>query len=517
MTQLLAVDYNLCKQATLEAGGRMTQFSDLQLKSWRIRVLIALSLALALVAVGAQAQDFIFDCARIDEFILLDTHVYPEEHEWYGRNCVEKEEEIIHWPPLPTPTPRPPVDTCGQLPAHIGVSGHRVFHTQCQRLGAAGVGNDALMAQGVLDAVDVWAHVDSEVRVCFRQQGRLKFLDAATAPRQVSDLAAEYVDGSTCGRINRVGTVVLLPGGAPQGSAAGSGDGEPPIATTSVGSTTICELETNALLSLRAGPSISYSRLLSMPAGSGFIARARIGDWYMVNFEGQWGWSSARHMTASPACDALDDQHAVILPQAVDSPAPPAEASTTESEETGPVADAVMSGCQLTTVALINLRAGPGLAYEVLAEIPYQATLRATAEADDWFEVEYLSQTGWVSREYVYRWGSCDVFGNESEMLPAPTPEPSAPQAETQAALAEEKVMDLTFADARPLTGCNLQSGDIINLRAGPGIDYAVLAEIPNETNLTATARTRDWFKVQHEAAVGWVHIDYVFRNGACG
>ena len=102
-------------------------------------------------------------------------------------------------------------------------------------------------------------------------------------------------------------------------------------------------------------------------------------------------------------------------------------------------------------------------------------------------------------------------------MLPASTPEPSAPEAEAQEAIAEEKVMEMTFEDARPLTNCNLRSGDIINLRGGPGLEYAVIAEIPNETNLMATARTRNWFKVEHEAAVGWVHIDYVFRNGACG
>jgi len=497
----------------------MKQFYDLMLKNWRIRILVAfgLALALALIAAGALAQaDPVFDCAQLDEFILFGNTLYPEEREWYDENCVEEEEEFIVWPPLPTPTPRPPVDTCGQLPADIIVSGHRQFTTQCQRLGAGGVGHDALVAQGILDALDVWAKVDAEVRVCFRRHGILKFLDAATAPRRVSDLAAEYIDGLTCGRINRVGTVVLLPGGAPQVTTAETSNGESQLTATSVGSTTSCELETNARLSLRAGPSVYYSRLLSMPRGSGFVARARIGDWYMVNYKGQWGWSSAEHMTASPACDALDDERALILPPLVDTPVPEAEASMADTEETMPDADTpAMSGCKLTTVSIINLRAGPGLEYEVLAEIPYQTSLSATAESDDWFKVAYMSQAGWERREYIMRWGSCHVFGDESEMLPAPTPEPSAPEA--QEVMAPETVMELTFEAVRPLTDCNLRSGDIINLRAGPGLEYAVIAEIPNETILMTTARTRDWFKVEHEAAVGWVHIDYVFRNGACG
>ena len=95
-----------------------------------------------------------------------------EERAWYARNCVEEEEEeFIAWPPLPTPTPRPPVDTCSQVPADIVVSGYRSFSTQCQGLGAAGVGNDTLIAQGILDALDVWATVDAEARVCFRLAG----------------------------------------------------------------------------------------------------------------------------------------------------------------------------------------------------------------------------------------------------------------------------------------------------------------------------------------------------------
>ena len=234
------------------------------------------------------------------------------------------------------------------------------------------------------------------MRVCFRRHGSLKFLDAATAPRLVSDLAAEYIDGLTCGRINRVGTVVLLPGGAAAlVTAADTSGAELLLTATSAVSTTSCELETNARLSLRTGPSVYYSRLFSMPRGSRFVARARIGDWYMVNFQGQWGWSSAEHMIASPACDTLDDERAIILPPLVETPAPEADAETADTEETMPEADTpALPGCQLTTVSIINMRAGPGLEYEVLAEIPYQASLSATAESDDWFKVVVSEPSG---------------------------------------------------------------------------------------------------------------------------
>ena len=67
------------------------------------------------------------------------------------------------------------------------------------------------------------------------------------------------------------------------------------------------------------------------------------------------------------------------------------------------------------------------------------------------------------------------------------------------------------------LTDCRLRTGDIINLRSGPGLDHDVILEIPFLTNLTATDRSWDWFQVEYEGETGWVNIEVVFRNGDCG
>ena len=84
------------------------------------------------------------------------------------------------------------------------------YNVQCRQVGPAGVGIADLIAQGVLDAVDIWHIVESGVQVCFRNQGMLKFLDAATSPRAILDLPSQAIDGLTCGTIDRAGTVVLL-------------------------------------------------------------------------------------------------------------------------------------------------------------------------------------------------------------------------------------------------------------------------------------------------------------------
>lgn len=428
-----------------------------------------------------------------------------------------------------TPTPRPPADTCAHLPAEISVKGFQPFSTQCRRVGAASVGNASLMAQGILDAVDIWGNVGGEVQVCFQRQGRLYFLDASTSPRLVSDLPAERFNGMTCGRINRAGTVAILPGGAPASEPASepavvASESESAPEQTGPTSTTSCQLVTSGYLSLRAGPSVHYARILSMPRGRRLVARARIDNWFMVNYQGQLGWAHGQYLAASPGCDGLGEAGAIILPPMVETPAPQPEEAIRDSEVAAPEseatemveqADEAQVGCQVTTVDIVNLRAGPGLEYEVYAEIPYESVLSAMAITRNWFQVVYEGITGWISRQYVFRWGNCDV---PSEAGAIPRDEPPAPQTEARETSTESSQADV-MADiaGRPLSYCDLRTGDIINLRQGPGLEYSVLAEIPYRTNLSARERSGDWFKVDYQSDIGWVHIDYVFRNGACG
>lgn len=61
---------------------------------------------------------------------------------------------------------------------------------------------------------------------------------------------------------------------------------------------------------------------------------------------------------------------------------------------------------------------------------------------------------------------------------------------------------------------------DVLNLRAGPGADQAVVAEIPNlSEGLVALGNTRDlgdsfWVEVDYEGTTGWVHYSFVGYMG---
>ena len=114
-------------------------------------------------------------------------------------------------PTPPTPT-REPFSTCADFQGpRISVRGYSLS-TQCQEVGALGIGNAQVLAGGFIYALDVWGYLGAGVQVCFDKPGRAIVLDAATAPRQIQPLAVYSQDGRGCVDLRRAGTIVLQPG-----------------------------------------------------------------------------------------------------------------------------------------------------------------------------------------------------------------------------------------------------------------------------------------------------------------
>ena len=310
-----------------------------------------------------------------------------------------------------------PIFNCAELPNRFRINGLG-NGTHCQTVTSAGVGVPSLVAQGVVDAVDIWGR-DSDVEVCFLNHGELKFLDAATSPRQLMDLAAVRINGMTCGHIDRAGTVVLLQ--AP---------------------TTEMDQE------------------------------------------------------ESPSGPVVDDSSTPV-----------------EAAEVDPVA-----GCQLMTTDYVSLRVGPSVNYARLDVIPRNRRLNALSRTEAWYRVAYDGQTGWISAEFVDTSGECDTVSDTvTIVLPLETPEEAQMQAPEAASPAEDSPADAPGRMGSALTDCRLRTGDIINLRSGPGLDHDIIIEIPFLTDLTAIDRSWDWFQVEYNGETGWVNIEVVFRNGDCG
>jgi len=351
-----------------------------------------------LIAASALAQDFYFDCTTLEALAQDGNYVYPEEEEWYAENCKEEDDddddeelgELIDTQAISLPQAGnpPKVETCLTLPSSVVVTTSSP-HVQCRRLDAAGVANAELIAQGILDAVDVQGWVEVPMQVCFSRQGRLLFLDASTAPRLQSNLAVENINGLTCGMIDRVGTVVLLQGAVAQAGESGESIAVPPPEPAAEAyRVSNCELTTTDDLSLRAGPSVNYARLDIIPNATSLAATARNGNWFLLEFEQRRGWASADYGTLSASCDVAGDSIDTYL--AIRAPG----ART-------------LTDCDLWAGDIINLRLGPGLDHDIAAEIPFRTNLIATERSDDWFKVEYNDIMGWVNIDYVFRNGAC--------------------------------------------------------------------------------------------------------------
>ena len=266
-----------------------------------------------------------------------------------------------------TPTPRPPVDTCAHLPADIVVRGFQPFSTQCQRVSAASVGNAALIAQGILDAVDVWGIASGEMQVCFRMQGRLKFLDAATAPRAVLDLAAERIDGMTCGAIDRTGTVALLQASEPAVSQSRSLEQH-------------CGITTTANLKLRAEPTMDDAVIGYVPRDTALGLISRNEHWVKVEYQGEAGWIAANYVCESGDCDASVD----VVPAAA-------------GEADG----------SICTTGNLRVRAGPSQDAETIGFLRSGESLNALSRNAGWIEIAYQGETGWIGARYVSESGEC--------------------------------------------------------------------------------------------------------------
>ncbi len=112
--------------------------------------------------------------------------------------------------PAPAATAKPPVHTCKYLPSNIIVTVSN-DGPQCQQVSGASIGNAAVLAGGVIDAVDVWSYIGQGVEVCIMGSGRMTFLDAAGIPRVPETLASYLVSNYTCAFETRAGTFVLQP------------------------------------------------------------------------------------------------------------------------------------------------------------------------------------------------------------------------------------------------------------------------------------------------------------------
>ena len=183
---------------------------------------------------------------------------------------------------------------------------------QFRRLDNCGIGDQSVIDMGFLDAVDIWSNIGSGYSVCFPQEGRIVFLDAATSPRTLVFPDYHFDDGWTCASLDRAGTMVLVKSSDTASSAAATTTSATvtrrPGTDDSVDDAIALEdcLVTPRLnLRLRREP---WGTILDVvPSDTAVEAKARTQSWLNVTYLEQEGWMAAWLADSEGDCDWIED------------------------------------------------------------------------------------------------------------------------------------------------------------------------------------------------------------------
>ncbi len=139
-----------------------------------------------------------------------------------------------------------------------------------------------------------------------------------------------------------------------------------------------------------------------------------------------------------------------------------------------PTATTTISAVVATEDEVLRVRGGPGTEYAILGRLQPGTELTLLSRSADglWYQFTYPSDSdgrGWVFGEFLEIQGSSDQL----------------PMVQTQSTNARVATED-----------------EVLNVRGGPGTDYAVLGKLEPGTELTLLARSADelWFQFAYPA-----------------
>ncbi|MCB9453418.1 MAG: SH3 domain-containing protein [Anaerolineaceae bacterium] len=142
---------------------------------------------------------------------------------------------------------------------------------------------------------------------------------------------------------------------------------------------------------------------------------------------------------------------------------------------------------------------GPADSYTAMVTLPPNMSLVTdTVTADGWYRVWFNGdQTGWISGQYIQLSGDCTGL-----YMPQPQSQPTA--------VVVNKTVVNTCRAANSV-------GAGVNVRTGPGMEYAVIAGLYPGTTVNVDGRSDNgWYQVNSGGRTGWVAASGVTLSGAC-
>jgi cell wall-associated NlpC family hydrolase len=213
------------------------------------------------------------------------------------------------------------------------------------------------------------------------------------------------------------------------------------------------------VVKLRNGPGLAYDDVSRISGGTSIEVLGRHEEWLQVrrSDDPTLYWVAAELVDVPEAVIyALD-----VVPNEQIPPPPPPKIGVVVQEG-------------------LNLRDGPGTNYVSMARMGAGQELTLVEQFQGWFLVEYGSQYGWVTQEFL------TIVDGVVNRVP----------------------VSQTIPDPNPLlVGAVLE--DAVNMRKGPGSAYDRVGSVNAGSQVTLLAKYKDWFKVQLDNGTkAWIFSD---------
>ncbi len=201
-----------------------------------------------------------------------------------------------------------------------------------------------------------------------------------------------YWQAQAVGTTGWLASQFLTTGAAPGGSDPGTsnpGTGDP--GTVGVGDASTGTATVTARLNLRRGPGTSYAVITVLPVGATVDLRgASQSGYYPLSYNGTTGWAAADWLTIGSS------------PAPTPSPTPPPTQTPTPAPGSGNVGIGDTATGSATTTARLNLRQGPGITYGVITVLPLGATVELRGDAQNgYYPLSYNGTTGWAAGDWL--------------------------------------------------------------------------------------------------------------------
>ena len=247
-----------------------------------------------------------------------------------------------------------------------------------------------------------------------------------------------------------------------------------PVSAALAQDSSIVTAQAYRTVNVRSGPSTQYPVIGQLQSGMIVNVTARSdseSNWLRISFGGQEGWVAYFTVTVIGITDRL--------PVAEPLAAPPGRGPAVTPT---PTANRSSGGPSIEVFRRVNVRSGPGMEYERIATLEPGFMTEVTGRTGDseWLRVEVEEGEGWVAYFVV------SVTGQLGS-VPVIT-------------AAEE-------AESNSVDTAEITTRFNANLRAEPRLRSEILAVVPYNTDLLATARseTSSWLRVRYAEHLGWL------------